>query len=58
MLEAPSPGRFARELVLLQTLGKVARIVLSRALPEALPADAGTEAYPAPHYGSCGVTCL
>ena len=31
---------------------------LRQALTAALPADAGTEAYPAPHYGSCGATCL
>ncbi len=31
---------------------------LRQALVETLPADAGTEAYPTLHYGSCGGTCF
>lgn len=31
---------------------------LRQALAETLPADAGTEAYPTPQYGTCGGTCF
>ncbi len=31
---------------------------LRQALVETLPANAETEAYPTPHYGTCGGTCF